>query len=216
MSSIIIEPLLTELREVAALAKNLAAANSFPGKADVFVTPVENVNEALEKATVTSRNTLERLRPHVEFPKENAPALPYMSIAGTVRIIEYNWLHIKLNTLLPHCRFQAPQYLSDTIKRLLDAYTAKGGTIPRFENAMLIIDEHSDIRSRTVYDQDNKNWKAVSNALKGRVFPDDDQFHLGIALVSMQSEKPSCNIFIIDALDAGSFFSTRSDGALYW
>lgn len=216
MSNTVVELLLSQLSEVVAVTKNLVAANSFSAQADDFIIPVEKVNEALEKVAVESRNTLERLQPRAEFPKQSAPVLPYMSICGTVRIIEYNWLHIKLNTLLPHCRFQTPQYLSDTITRLLDNYAVNGGNIPRFENAMLIIDEHCDIESRAVFDCDNKGWKAVSNVLKSRLFPDDDQFHLGIALVSARAEKPSCNIFVIDASDTGAFFNTRSDGALYW
>lgn len=181
-----------------------------------IITSVEKVNGSLEKAVIATRNTLEKLRPNVTIPKPGAPVLPYINISGTVRVIEYNWLHIKLNTLLPHCRFQTPQYLSDTIIRLLDAYKVNNGTLPYYENAMLIIDEHCDIKSRTVYDQDNKGYKSISNALKGRLFSDDDQFSLGIALISTYDEKPSCNIFIIEASDAGNFFNMYYGRSLYW
>ena len=34
------------------------------------------------------------------------PVLPPLEIAGSVELLGYNWLHITLNTLLPHCRFQ--------------------------------------------------------------------------------------------------------------
>ena len=44
---------------------------------------------------------------------------------------------------------------------------------------MLIIDEHTAMEGRHIFDQDNKGWKAVSNAIKGRLIPDDDQ-HISI------------------------------------
>lgn len=216
MSNPKVEPLLSELKEVITAVKSLVTVNSYSDKPEDIVSSAEAVSEALEKAVVTSRNTLERLRLNMDIPKPGAPVLPYMNICGMVKIIDYNWLYIKLNALLPHCRFQTPQYLSDTIIRLLDNYAANGGTIPRYENALLVIDEHCDIQNRTVFDQDNKGWKAVSNALKGRVFPDDDQFSLGITLVSTQSEKAMCNIFVIGAEDAGEFFNMRAGGTLYW
>jgi len=208
--------LLSELKEVNIASNSLITINYFPSQPKDFVLAVEKVCEALERAVITSRNTLERLWLYEVIAKQRAQAAPYENISGTVRVLEYNWLHIKLNSLLPHCRFQTPVYLGDTIKRLLDAHTAKAGRLPYHENALLIIDEHCNIKNRNSFDQDNKGWRAVSNALKGRVFPDDDQFSLGVALVSARSEKPACNIFIIDALDAGNFFNMRSSGSLYW
>ena len=62
----------------------------------------------------------------------------------------------------------------------------------------------------------NSMLEAVSNALKVRMFPDDDQFSMGLALVSTESEELACNIFVIDASDAGEFFNIRSSGTLYW
>jgi hypothetical protein len=206
---IIFEHLLSALKDVDTAAKSLTSQS-----VDI-VKAAEITTEALEKAVITSRNTLEALRPSVAFPK-HGDILPSMSIAGMVRVIETNWLHIQLNALLPHCRFQTPAYLTDTITRLLDTFAASGGVIPYHERALLVIDEHCDTHNRTVYDQDNKGWKAVSHALKGCVFPDDDQFSLGIVLVSAQSEKPQCNIFVIGAEDANMYFEMRSAGTLYW
>lgn len=54
------------------------------------------------------------------------PVLPPMEIAGSVEMLGYSWVHITLNTLLPHCRFQPPEWFSDTIRRLLDEYEAQG------------------------------------------------------------------------------------------
>ena len=216
MSIAILNPLLSELDDVAVASKMLTAINSYSGRTDTCIPPVEKVNKALENAAVTSRNTLERLWRDTGAPKQNGAILPFINIGGTIRVMEYNWLHIKLNALLPHCRFQTPQYLSDTIKRLLDTHAAAGGTIPYHVNALLVIDEHCDIQNRNAFDQDNKGWKAVSNVMKGRVFPDDDQFSLGIALVSTLSKEMVCHIFVIGMRNAGEFFNMRADGSLYW
>ncbi len=58
------------------------------------------------------------------------PVLPPVEIAGSVEMLGYSWVHITLNTLLPHCRFQPPEWLSDTIRRLLDEYEAQGCKLP--------------------------------------------------------------------------------------
>lgn len=142
-----------------------------------------------------------------------------MEIAGHVEILCGDWLHICLNTLLPHCRFQSPNWLTDTIRRLLDHYEAQGKPLPRYKRALLVIDEHSSIGGRHVFDQDNKGWKAVSNALKGWVIEDDDQYTLNLALVSKMSKETACHITLLEQRDAADFFSLRSGdhgfGCLY-
>ena len=178
-------------------------------------TQMERLNDALERATILSRNALERLRPCVDFPQNGKPALPEQPVYGTIRRFNGYWLHIRLETLLPHCRFQVPAYLGDTLARLLDGFVKNGVRLPYYNKALLVIDEHCDCRSRTVYDQDNKGWKAVSNALKGRLFPDDDQFTLGVALLSSKSTIPNCNIYVLPAEDVEVFFNLRSGGLLY-
>lgn len=205
-----------ELRAVSIASGKLAVISSSTNEQVEITSALDSVNEALEKAVVTSRNTLETLRPVIWAQNLRVPALPNIVISGTVRLIEYNWLHIRLNALLPNCRFQTPAYLSDTITRLLDDYTARGGKIPRLKNALLVIDEHCDISNRTVFDQDNKGWKAVSNALKSLCLPDDDQFSMGVALVSARSQEVSCHVFVIPLDTAGDFFNMRTSGSLYW
>ena len=78
------------------------------------------------------------------------PVLPPMEIAGSVELLGYNWLHITLNTLLPHCRFQPPEWLSDTIRRLLDEYEAQGCKLPFFNRALLVIDEFTGAKGRHI------------------------------------------------------------------
>jgi hypothetical protein len=102
--------------------------------------------------------------------------------------------------------------LRDTITRLLDEYERQGRALLRFDDAMLIIDEHCDIDSRKIFDQDNKGWKAIPNVLKGRLIKDDDQFTLGVALISTRSKKTACNIYLLPRRDTGDFFSLMHDG----
>ena len=169
----------------------------------------------LEVATVQTRNQYERVMAGEPIGKYGGKRLePPVRLAGSIELYEGCWLHIKLNTLLPHCRFQTPAYLADTITRLLDEYIKGHGPLHYYQKALLIIDEHSDIESRQVFDQDNKGWKAIPNALKGRVFPDDTQDSLDIALLSKVASKPVCHIYVLVHADAADFFALRSSGAL--
>ena len=138
------------------------------------------------------------------------PDLPRMEIAGSVEQFGYGWLHIQLNTLLPHCRYRPSEWLSDTVRRLLDDYEAGGSKLPFFQQALLVIDEHCGVDGRHIFDQDNKGWKAVSNAIKGRLVPDDDQFTLALALIAEKSELNVCHITLLDRSDAADFFAVRS------
>jgi len=135
------------------------------------------------------------------------PILKAVETSGYAELSEWGWLQITVYTLLPHCRFQPPTWLSDTIGRILDEYEAQGMRLPFFERAMLVIEEQSDIDGRHIFDQDNKGWKAVSNALKGRLFPDDDQYTLDVSLLSVRSNSNLCKITILDREYASDFFS---------
>ena len=171
---------------------------------------LERTMREFERATMVLRTLAERNSPGVGS-YGSRPLLPSIEVAGSVSMIDYTWLHIRLNTLLPHCRFETPTWLADTVRRLLDDYEAAGGTIPFYKNgAVLFIDEYSDITRRKIYDQDNKGWKAVSNALKGRLFPDDDQYTLGLALLSKKSSENVTHITVVDATNAGSFLDLRN------
>lgn len=171
---------------------------------------LEQTMEQFEAATLELRKLCERYAPGSGgFAKK--PILPSMDVTGSVEAFGYGWLHITINTLLPHCRYQSPNWLSDTIRRLLDSYKACGKELPFFERAMLIIDEHTAMEGRHIFDQDNKGWKAVSNAIKGRLIPDDDQHTLAVALLStaVQSQE-CCHITVLPLSDAHDFFSAHS------
>ena len=85
-----------------------------------------------------------------------------------------------------------------------------GSQLPFYRKAMLVIDEHCGVDGRHIFDQDNKGWKVVSNAIKGRLVPDDDQFTLVLVLLSEKSELNVCHITLLDLSDAADFFATRS------
>lgn len=179
---------------------------------------LEQTMESFERSTLELRRLCEQYSPGVGG-YGNRARVPAREIAGRVEMLCEDWLHIRLNTLLPHCRFQSPNWLTDTIRRLLDHYEAQGKLLPRYKRALLVIDEHSSIGGRHVFDQDNKGWKAVSNALKGRVIEDDDQYTLNVALVSKMSKETACHITLLEQRDAADFFSLRSGdhgfGCLY-
>ena len=172
---------------------------------------LEQTADQFERATLELRRLCEQTSPGVGGYAKR-PAMKPLRVAGSVETFGLGsaWLHITLNTLLPHCRFQTPAYLTDTIRRLLDDYEADGGTLPRFEQALLVIDEHSDVSGRHIFDQDNKGWKAVSNAIKGRLIPDDDQYTLSVALLSKRSAEGVCHISLLDLRDASDFFAGHS------
>ncbi|MCI8811474.1 MAG: hypothetical protein HFF84_15540 [Oscillibacter sp.] len=176
----------------------------------------EKLQKALEEASGTFERSALELRWLCEKHTPGVggyskrPVLPRMETTGFVERFGCGWLHIQLNTLLPHCRYQPSEWLSDTIRRLLDDYEASGREPPFFQRALLVIEEHCGVDGRHIFDQDNKGFKAVSNAIKGRLVPDDDQFTLALALLSEKSELNVCHITLLDITDAADFFATRS------
>lgn len=161
-----------------------------------------------EKATLELRQLCESHSPEAGGYGRR-PTVPVLDIAGKVERLGINWLRITINTLLPHCRYASPAWLTDTIVRLLEQYQAQGNILPYFKEALLVIDEHCPIQSRHIFDQDNKGWKSISNAIKGRLIPDDDQFTLGVALVSTPSNECLCQITLLSMADASDFFAIR-------
>ena len=167
---------------------------------------LEQTMEEVERATLELRRLCEQIQPSAVLPSRR-PALPCREVTGYVENLNYGWLHICLHTLLPSCRYLAPVWLADTVKRLLDDYESGGSPLPYYREALMVIDEHSDVQRRQVFDQDNKGWKAISNAIKGRLIPDDDQYTLGVALLSTRSKENVCHITFMDRADAADFFS---------
>ena len=180
------------------------------GPSEQLSEELERVAAQIEHGAIELRNLCARYQAPLP-PVGQKPALEPLNIAGRAECNEFGWLHIQLNALLPNCRFASPLWITDTITRLLDRLERRNGKLPLLEEALLVIDEHCDIAARQVYDQDNKAWKAVSNALKGRVVADDDQYSLGVCLLSRRSPEAECHIYVLPVQDAGDFFFLRSD-----
>ena len=170
---------------------------------------LEQTVGSFETAAVELRRLCEKYMPPVDGIGKK-PAVPFREVTGSVEMIEYQWLRIRINTLLPSVAYQTPLWLSDTIRRLLDEYESGGHGLPYYRNALMVIEEHSNVAGRRVFDQDNKGWKSISNAIKGRLIPDDDQYTLGVALLSSRSSENACTITLLDSADATDFFALRS------
>ena len=200
---------LQQLTEDAAVdaRKLMLLANSL--KPDDLQQQLEELCSGFEDAALQVRRLCERQMPGTGGYRRGKSMRP-LEVVGFVERIGIDWLHIRINTLLPHCRFQPPTWLTSTLTELLDAYELCGGTLPHFKSALLVIEEYSDVEGRHIFDQDNKGWKAVSNALKGRIIPDDDQYTLQVALLTTRSCQDVCHITVLDMKDAPDFFSARS------
>ena len=116
---------------------------------------LEQTMEQFERSSLELRRLCEKYSPGVGgFSRKSV--LHAIDVTGRVEEFGYGWLHITLNTLLPHCRYQTPNWLSNTISRLLDGYEACGKELPFYRRALLVIDEHTAIEGRHIFDQDNK------------------------------------------------------------
>ena len=122
---------------------------------------------------------------------------------------------MQIDTLLPHCRYLPAAWLTDTVRQLLTAYMQHTNFRLHFRQMLLVIDEHSDVDGRHVFDQDNKGWKAVSNALKGLVIDDDDQYHLSVHMMSSRSAENVCHISLVLPESAEEFFKFHQKGIAY-
>ena len=133
------------------------------------------------------------------------------TIAGTVEVTHDGWLHITLNTLLPNCRYKTSGYVGDTLCRLMDSYNSE---LPYFETAFLAIVEYCNNKNHNALDNDNKGWKTIPNALKGRVIQDDSQFMLSIGLFAKISEDVRCEIYVLPPEDGSIFMDLLSQDML--
>lgn len=105
---------------------------------------LEEVSGTFERSALELRRLCEKHAPGVGG-YGNRPAIPRMEVDGFVEQFGYGWLHIQLHTLLPHCRYRPAEWLSDTIRCLLDDYEEGGSKLPFFQQAMLVIDEYCGV-----------------------------------------------------------------------
>ena len=69
----------------------------------------------------------------------------------------------------------------------------------------MAIIEYCNYDNHNALDNDNKGWKMIPNALKGRVIEDDTQFNLSIGLFTKVSENIRCEIYVMAPENAAEF-----------
>lgn len=159
----------------------------------------------MELACIEMRRLVEQARIPVSTSYTDGEFIK-KEVYGYVTVLDTGWLHIRLNTLLPRDHFfGGTAYLSDSITRLLRRFQSGGGTVPFYDQAFLAIVEHCDVETCRAFDHDNKAFQSVINALKGRVFPDDNQFELSLGLFTRLSPEACCHIYVLPVEEAGDF-----------
>ncbi len=128
------------------------------------------------------------------------------TITGTLDITREGWVHIRLDTPLPNCRYRSASPVSGVVYSLLERYSE---SLPIFDSALLVIEERSNDNTRRVYDHDNKAWKAIPNAMKGVLFEDDDDRTLSYLLLTAPSDTPECHIYVMPPEDGAEFLKRR-------
>lgn len=198
-----------------------ACSNYLNALAQGYRSP-EKVNTLLDLAMrqaelccIDMRVLCEKARPTLPSIQNGHANYHHKEIYGEVTRMDNGWLNIRLNSLLPHCKvIGGTQYVSDTITRLLNRFKDSGGEIPSFDKAFLAIAEHCSENVNSTFDNDNKGFKGVINALKGRMFPDDNQFELSLGLFTIQDEDSCCQIYVMPFDEAGDFLYQMSAGML--
>lgn len=132
--------------------------------------------------------------------------------AGSVKITREGWTVLRLDTLLQNARCRTTGYIENSLLILLKQWREGGGVLPWYRHAFVIIAEHSDRKNANAYDPDNREWKAVTNALKGVLFEDDDQFTISLILDTVPDGKGFTEITVLPYQDAAAFLSGRKPG----
>lgn len=164
--------------------------------------------QQMETSCIAMRRICEQVRP--QTPPQKTKNYYSKTLFGEITLMDTGWVHIKLNTLLPHYKvLGGTQYVTDCIIRLLDRLSQEGGQLPIFGKAYVAIIDHCEIARCDVFDDDNKSFRAVINALKGRLFPDDNQFELSLGLFTTLDTEACCHIYILPEQDVTDFHSFR-------
>lgn len=69
----------------------------------------------------------------------------------------------------------------------------------------MAIVEHCPVDCSGTFDNDNKGFRGAVNALKGRLFRDDNQFELALGLFTVIDEDTCCHIYVTPFDEAGDF-----------
>lgn len=167
-----------------------------------------------ETACIEMRRLYEQLRTAEKDIHTRPPDGKFTEVYGEISVMCEGWVHIKLNSLLPHCKVVGgTQYVSDCLLRLLNKASDEI-KLPFFNKAFLGIIECCPRDVSDVFDHDNKGFKAVQNVLKGRLFPDDDCFEMSLGLFTEQREESCCHIYVLPDDETGIFTDMRLSGEL--
>ena len=79
-----------------------------------------DILDTVESACVTARCVIDRYRIMKPFSENGKKEKIISKVAGEIEVTAEGWLHIKLNTLLPNCRYKTNSYIQDTLTRLLE------------------------------------------------------------------------------------------------
>ena len=129
------------------------------------------------------------------------------AIAGAVSVTREGWTVIRLETLLQNARRRTTGYIENSLLELLKQWRGSGGVLPWYRHAFVAITEHTDRKSGNVYDPDNREWKAVTNALKGVLFEDDDQFTVSLILDTVPDGKGFTEVTVTPYHEAPALLS---------
>lgn len=165
----------------------------------------------LENLCLKSRTYLEAYKPKRDLGQMLYETGKISDVQGSIEVTFEGWIHISLNTLLPSGKYKISNYIGDTISRLLKNY---GSELPYFENAFLAIVEYCNYENHNSLDNDNKGWKMIPNAIKGRVIPDDNQFILSVGLFAKLADNPHSEIYVLPSEDAANFMEMLADNTL--
>ena len=133
-------------------------------------------------------------------------------ITGSVKVTHEGWTVIRLDTLLQNARRRTTGYIENTILELLKQWRGSGGVLPWYRHAFVVITEHTDRKSGNVYDPDNREWKTVTNALKGVLFEDDDQFTVSLILDTVPDGRGYTEIAVLPYHEAATYLAGRRSG----
>lgn len=205
------EPELIRMKEqIENAGKNIEALIASARSPLKFNTLLDAAMQQMEVACIELRRIAEQIRPNE--PPVTESGRTAKTIYGSITLTDEGWVHIKLNTLLPHYKvLGGTQYIADSLTRLLDRF---GQALPCFEKAFLGIVEHCSADCCEAFDSDNKGFKAVVNTLKGRLFPDDNQFELSLGLFTENDNTNCCHIYVLPASDAAKFVWLKTEGGV--
>ena len=99
---------------------------------------LEQVSSFMEKAVLELRRLCEIHSSGVcVFGKK--PCTKAELPTGHIELAGCGWVHMQLNTLLPHCRYQAPEWLSETIRYMLVKYMTTTDFHLNFKQMVLVM-----------------------------------------------------------------------------